>query len=239
MPDVCSGSVVLDDAWLAAAWEAVIGELPAPPASVVEVGCGPLGGLVPVLRSAGYAATGVDPAAPPGSWYCPVEFERYDPPEPVDVIVACTSLHHVCDLGEVADRLAASLAPGGVLMVVEWARDRFDETTARWCFDRLPPPGDDPGWLSTRYEQWRASGQPWEACLRSWAEAEGLHTGREILRELRARFDVGPVTYGPYFFPDLAGVSEADEQAAIDRGQIQANRMQFVGRRRRCHVVTG
>jgi hypothetical protein len=93
---------MLDDAWLAAAWEAVIGELPAPPASVVEVGCGPLGGLVPLLRSAGYAATGVDPAAPPGSWYCPVEYERYDPPEPVDVIVACTSLHHVCDLGEVA-----------------------------------------------------------------------------------------------------------------------------------------
>jgi SAM-dependent methyltransferase len=109
--------------------------------------------------------------------------------EPVDVIVACTSLHHVCDLGEVADRLAASLAPGGVLVVVEWARERFDEATARWCFDRLPPPGDDPGWLSTRYKQWRASGQPWEACLRSWAEAEGLHTGREILRELRARFE--------------------------------------------------
>jgi SAM-dependent methyltransferase len=237
MLDVCSASMMPDDAWLAAAWEVVIGELPAPPAAGVEVGCGPLGGLVPALRSAGYAATCVDPAAPPGSWYCPVEFERYDPPEPVDVIVACTSLHHVCDLGEVAGRLAASLASGGVLVVVEW--DRFDEATARWCFDRLPPPGDDPGWLSTRYEQWRASGQPWEACLRSWAEAEGLHTGREILRELRAWFEIGPVTYGPYFFSDLAGVSEADEQAAIDRGQIQANRMQFVGRRRRCHVVTG
>ena len=102
-----------DDAWLAAAWEVVIGELPAPPAPVVEVGCGPLGGLVPVLRSAGYAATGVDPAAPPGSWYCPVEFERYDLPEPVGIIVACMSLHHVSDLGEVAGRLAVSLAGAG------------------------------------------------------------------------------------------------------------------------------
>ena len=124
-------------------------------------------------------------------------------------------------------------------MVAEWARERFDEAKARWCFDRLPLPGDDPGWLSRRYAQWRASGQPWEACLRSWAEAEGMHTGREILRQLRARFDIGPVTYGPCFFPDLAGVSEADEQAAIHRGQIQANRMQYVGRRRRRHVVTG
>ena len=77
MRGVCSASMMPGDAWLAAVWEAVRGQLPVPPASVVEVGCGPLGGLVPVLRSAGYAATGVDPAAPRGSWYCPVEFERF------------------------------------------------------------------------------------------------------------------------------------------------------------------
>lgn len=232
MRGVCSASMMPGDAWLAAVWEAVRGQLPVPPASVVEVGCGPLGGLVPVLRSAGYAATGVDPAAPRGSWYCPVEFERYDMPEPADAIVACTSLHHVADLSEVTGRLAGALAPGGVLVVVEWARERFDETTARWCFDRLPQPGDDPGWLNQRYTQWRASGQPWDAYLQSWAESEGLHAWREILRELRARFDSGDVAYGPYFFPDLAAVSEADEQAAIDRGHIQANRIQYAGRRR-------
>ena len=152
-----------DDAWLAAAREVVTGELPAPPAPVVEVGCGPLGGLVPVLRSAGYAATGVDPAAPPGSWYCPVEFERYDLPEPAGIIVACMSLHHVSGLGEVAGARRVDGARG-VLVVTERARERSDEATARWCLDRLPPPGDDPGWLSRRYAQWRASGQPWEAC---------------------------------------------------------------------------
>jgi hypothetical protein len=35
-----------------------------------------------------------------------------------------------------------------------------------------------------------------------------------------------------YFFPDLAGVSGGDEQAAIDAGEIQANRIAYVGRRR-------
>jgi len=49
---------------------------------------------------------------------------------------------------------------------------------------------------------------------------------------LDARFDSQLATYGPYFFPDLAGTSEADEQAAIDSGLIQANRIQYVGRRR-------
>jgi 2-polyprenyl-3-methyl-5-hydroxy-6-metoxy-1,4-benzoquinol methylase len=38
--------------------------LPAPPARVLEIGCGPLGGFVPMLRASGYDATGVDPRAP-------------------------------------------------------------------------------------------------------------------------------------------------------------------------------
>ena len=52
------------------------------------------------------------------------------------------------------------------------------------------------------------------------------------MEELDARFDCRAVAYGPYFFADLAGTSDADEQAAIDSGLIQANRMQYVGRRK-------
>lgn len=44
---------------------------------------------------------------------------------------------------------------------------------------------------------------------------------------MQGRFDCEALAYGPYFFPDLAGTSEADEQAAIDAGQIQANRIQY------------
>jgi hypothetical protein len=62
--------------------------------------------------------------------------------------------------------------------------------------------------------------------------AEGLHAGQDILDELANRFDSQPVTYGPYFFPDLANVGEADEQAAIDSALIRANRIQYVGQRR-------
>jgi hypothetical protein len=62
--------------------------------------------------------------------------------------------------------------------------------------------------------------------------AEGLHAGRDILDGLNARFDCQAVAYGPYYFADLAGTSEADEQAAIGSGLIQANRIQYVGRRK-------
>ena len=223
--------MALDDSWLAAVWPFVRGQLPAAPATVVEIGCGPRGGFIPELRSAGYDAIGIDPEAPEGDWYRRVEFERYEA-EPVAVMVACTSLHHVADLAEVLDRVEAALAPRGVLTVVEWARERFDEATARWCQDRLPAPGPDAGWLSERCAEWRKSRLGWEQYLRGWAEAEGLHEGQQILRELDARFDSSSVTYRPYYFPDLSGVSEPAEQAAIDDGLIQPGRIQYTGRRR-------
>ena len=221
-----------DERWLAAVWPFVATWLPAAPAAVVEIGCGPLGGFVPMLRSAGYDAVGVDPEAPQGPWYQRAEFEQCELPGPARVVVACTSLHHVADLGEVLDRAAASLVAGGSLVVVEWARERFDEATARWCFDRLAPSSDDPGWLRQRHDEWRGSGLPWDDYCQAWAQEEGLHAGQNIVEELRARFDTQLLDYGPYFFPDLAGISEDDEQAAIDAGDIQANRIAYVGQRR-------
>ena len=219
------------DRWLDALWPFVCEWLSDAPTRVVEIGCGSLGGFVPRLEQAGYEATGVDPKAPPGPCYRQAEFEESGISGPVDAIVASLSLHHVADLGAVLDLVRATLVPGGVVVVVEWARERFDETTARWCFDRLPAPGDDPGWLHGQRAEWRQSGLLWEDWLRSWAQAEKLHTGQDILNGLDGRFDRETLGYGPYFFADLAATSEADEQAAIDAGLIQANRIQYAGRR--------
>jgi SAM-dependent methyltransferase len=221
-----------DERWLAAVWPFIRRWLPGPPASVTEIGCGSLGGFIPIMRSAGYEATGVDPAAPEGPWYHQVEFEEYEMPEPVQAVVACTSLHHVADVGEVLTLIEAALAARGTLLVVEWAREHFDEPTARWCFQHLPQPSADPGWLQRRCDEWRASGLPWDAYCRTWAEEEGIHAGWEIVSELDARFERQLLARGPYFFPDLADISEDEEQSAIDTGAIQANRISYVCRRR-------
>lgn len=222
-----------EERWLAAVWPSVRGPLPPAPAVVVEIGCGPLGGFVPRLEAAGYEVTGIDPEAPPGSSYRRAEFEHSDLPGRVDAIVACTSLHHVDDLAGVLDLVHAALLPGGTVVVVEWARERFGEATARWCFGRLPEPGPDPGWLHRLHAEWQESGRSWDAFLLSWVQAEGLHAGLDILNGLDARFDCRSLGFGPYFFPDLAGTSEADEQAAIDAGLIEANRIHYVGHRAR------
>jgi hypothetical protein len=50
----------------------------APPARVLDLGCGPLGGFVPFLHSNGCQATGVDPNAPNTPDYHRVEFRRGD-----------------------------------------------------------------------------------------------------------------------------------------------------------------
>jgi SAM-dependent methyltransferase len=222
-----------DDPWLAAVWPFVRDQLPPAPAAVLELGCGTVGGFIPALLDGGYDAVGVDPEAPEGPDYRRIEFEQYEPPQPVECVVASLSLHHVADLDEVLDRLAALLVPGGMLVVVEWAWERFDEPTARWCFARLTPPapGVEPGWLHKHQERWLASGQPWDDHCRTWAEQEGLHPGGEILRGLDAQFTRRFLVEGPYFFADLADTSEAEEQAAIDAGLIRAGGIRYAATR--------
>jgi SAM-dependent methyltransferase len=215
--------------WLDAIWPFVRARLPAPPASVVDIGCGPLGGFVPFLRAGGYEAVGVDPEAPEGAHYHRLEFEQLELPEGVDTAIASTSLHHVTDPAEVIDRVRAMLTGGGTFVVVEWAWEDFDEKTARWCFERLPP-GES--WLHRRRDEWAASGLEWRAYLTDWARREGVHRRATLLPLLDDRFDRRLTAYGPYFFPDLADTTVADEQAAIDAGRIRATRVDWVGTRR-------
>jgi SAM-dependent methyltransferase len=220
-------STAPDRRWLAATWPFVREHLPPAACRVLDIGCGPLGGFVPALRAEGYDAEGVDPEAPDGPHFHRVQFEQYDPAQPAAAIVASNSLHHVSDLEAIAELITRRLDPGGVLVVAEWARERFDEGTARWCFDRLAD--DEPGWLHRRRDEWLDSGQSWDAYLDRHAHAEGMHTGQDVLRALGARFATRLIAECPYFFPDLEGVTAADEQAAIDAGHIQANGIRYVG----------
>src|SRR6266508_1340637 len=216
--------------WLTATWPIVRACLPAAPARVVEVGCGPLGGFVPMLSADGYDAVGIDPRAPDDAHYQRIEFERAELPHQVDAVIASTSLHHVADPAQVIDRITSTLSSGGALVVVEWAWEKFDEQTAAWCFKRLGP-DDEAGWLHRRRDEWLASGDEWTSYLRDWAQRERLHRGDVMLRLLDERLERQLLTRGPYFFPDLVDTTEADEQTAIDTAQMQSTRIDYVGTR--------
>jgi SAM-dependent methyltransferase len=216
---------------LATLWPLVRRRLPAPPARVVEIGCGPLGGFVPMLRADRYDAVGIDPQAPEQPHYQRLEFERAELPSQVDAVVASASLHHVADPTDVIDRITSTLTSGGTVVVLEWAWEKFDEQTAMWCFERLGP-DDRGGWLHRRRDDWLASGLGWPSYLSDWAEHDRLHPGEVLVRLLDERFERRLLTHGPYFFSDLVGTTEADEQAAIDAALIQPTRIDYVGTRR-------
>jgi SAM-dependent methyltransferase len=217
--------------WLAAMYPRVRSWLPPPPAAVLELGCGSVGGFVPALLSDGYQAIGIDPEAPEGASYRRIEFERSDLPEAADAVVASVSLHHVADTGEVLDRIAAALKPDGTLVVIEWDWESFDEASARWGFERLDWDTENKGWLHRGYEHWQASGEPWETYLHGWATGHGLHSAQALVTGLDERFERVRCERGAYLFPELARTSEADELDAIEAGLVQALRVDYVGRR--------
>lgn len=213
--------------WLTALWPNVVRHLPPAPATIVELGCGKLGGFVPRLLEAGYEAVGIDPQAPEGAQFLRTEFERAELPSPLNGVIACTSLHHVSDPGEAVDKIAGALDPGGVVVVVEWDWEAVDEETARWAFERAEPDS----WLSRRHEGWNAASQSWEEYFRSWASEHGIHAVGTLLRELDRRLERVACDRGPFFFADLTNTSEAEEAEAISSGRLRAVRIDYVGRR--------
>jgi SAM-dependent methyltransferase len=224
---VTLGVVNSKELWLATMWPSIRSWLPAPPATVLEIGCGDLGGFVPALLADGYEAVGVDPVAPDGPAYERIEFERADLPASVDAVVASTSLHHVTDPGAVLERVAGMLGGEGRVIVVEWDWERFDEVAARWCLERGV---QQDGWLHRRLDAWAQDGQPWEDCFQGWAVEHGLHGVGRLVAELDQRFTRVDVRRGPYLFTELTDTTEADEQRAIDAGQIRALRIDYLGR---------
>lgn len=214
--------------WLTAMGRHLDRYLPGPPAAVVDLGCGPLGGFVPMLRARGYDAVGIDPQAPDGPEYIQAAFEEVRLPQRPQAVVASTSLHHVHDPGRVVNEIAAQLTPRGLMIVIEWDWEHFDEPTARWCFERLDPAAEE-GWLRRHRDRWLASGQPWDDQFRSWVEEERLHPPRTLIRALDHRFDRRFFGTGPYYFPHLGNMSEADEGAAIEEGTIRPGRIDYVG----------
>ena len=220
-----------DDPWLASTWPFVRAALPAAPCAVLDIGCGRQGGFVPALLDAGYDAVGVDPAAPDGPHYHQVTFEDLDVTRRFEAVVASTSLHHVDNLDRVVERITEVLVPDGIVVVVEWAWERFDEPTARWCFERLAPIGneDRPAWLHRHRDGWMASNESWDTYFADWISEHGLHPAHEIVRALDTRFDRRHLTEGPYFFADLDHTSAEEEQTAIDAGHIRATGLRYVG----------
>jgi ubiquinone/menaquinone biosynthesis C-methylase UbiE len=179
-------------------------------AKVLEVGCGK-GELARRLQREGHLVTAIDPEAPAGPIFRRVTLEELADAGPFDVVVASRSLHHVRDLAAALDKIAGLLEPGGALILNEFAPDRADDATLRWCATHLPP-----GHLH----------------LGSWHEYYGdLHGHAEMSAMLRQRFEELLFRWRPYLGRELGRPElDAEERELIAAGRIRALGYQYVGR---------
>ena len=106
--------------------------LPAPPARVLDVGCGD-GATTRLLTEKGYSTLGLDPEAPDEPGFRRGRLEELDAGEEFDAAVAVRSLHHVHDLARAVDALADALPAGGRLVIFEFAIEAVDGAARRWC----------------------------------------------------------------------------------------------------------
>jgi SAM-dependent methyltransferase len=200
-------------------FEFVAAYLPPAPARVLEVGCG-RGDLARAIARAGHRVVAIDPDAPPGDVFQATTLEAFADPDRFDAVVASLALHHIPDLAAALDKIASLLRPGGRLIVNEHAFDRLDGPTARWYLAARAAAGRDaPGSL--------------DDCLREWrADHAGLHGYAAMREELDRRFTLRFFTWTPYLYGELAdGVSEREERALIEAGEIQAMGFRYVGER--------
>lgn len=221
-------------------WEAdtrrfVLAHLPDRPARVLEIGCGD-GHLAVAMARAGHEVVGVDPVAPEGGIFRRIAFDAFDDADRFDDVVASLVLHHVPDLAGALDKSVRMLRPGGRIIVIEFAWDRIDEATGRWYHQHLPEgePRRSQTFLAACCDRWardrlQGAAEPFRRYCREWAGQKDLHDSETMLRELRARYALSSLEWGPYLAPDLEGVTLADERALIGRGDVQATSFRLVG----------
>ena len=113
--------------------------LPPPPARILEAGCG-RGALAAALAGTGYDVTGVDrnadmAAAARARGVTTIHADVREVAGEYDVVLFTRSLHHADDLDAVLSHAAKLLAPGGQIIIEEFAWDRVDHAAAHFIYD--------------------------------------------------------------------------------------------------------
>lgn len=155
--------------------------LPPTPARILEAGCG-RGALAAALTELGHEVTGVDRnadmvVAAKERGVRVIHADVLEVTGEYDVVLFTRALHHAENLAEVVAHAAALLAPGGQLVIEEFAWERVDQAAAEFVYDTGALLGAA-GVLDTE--------TPSADLLDTWvAQHQRLHRGDAMLAALR------------------------------------------------------
>ncbi len=207
-------------------------KLPAPPARVLEVGCGQ-GELALSLSAGGWWVTAVDPDAPDGGPFVQATVEELDVAEhgPFDAAIAVLSLHHAGELEAVLDKVRSLLKPGGLFVVDEFRKEHLaDRATAAFFYHQqlsLVHAGRE-GLGHGRHSPSESTFESWYA--RTSGRRDAVHGEGEVLVPLEERFATRSLSHGPYLFRHgLDAAVEPLESKLIEEGGIRATGLRWVG----------
>jgi SAM-dependent methyltransferase len=113
--------------------------LPAAPARILEAGCG-RGALAAALADQGYEVTGVDrnaemTAAAKERGVPVIYADVSNLSGEYDVVLFTRSLHHAESLGDLLAHAVTLLAPGGQVIIEEFAWERVNDIAAHFIYD--------------------------------------------------------------------------------------------------------
>jgi SAM-dependent methyltransferase len=195
------------------------------PSRLLEVGCGK-GELAVLLAADRHEVVAIDPEAPDGPLFRRIRLEELDESEPYDVAVASVALHHVDDLGAAAERLAALVRPGGLLVLEEFAKERLEGPTAWWYYHQrraLAAVRRDDHEIPDEFERWQ------EEIRERLAD---VHPVADLFAAVGRRFTERRLEWTPYLYDyRLDDSLEPAERALIDSGEIAATGCRYVGER--------
>ncbi|MDQ3662511.1 MAG: methyltransferase domain-containing protein [Actinomycetota bacterium] len=216
--------------------------MPAPPARVLDVGCGH-GKLLHALGAEGHAVLGIDPDAEAiaqakalGVQALEADFLSFVD-DPFDVIFFGSSLHHIFPLSAALERTQELLAPNGLLIAEEFAIASVDAATASWLYDldsvlqatgllRHAEPARHAGHHAPSHSTGLRGNADMHEPLERW-RIEHLHdppltTGEDMVAGIAGSFEVRLVERVPYLYRSFCERLEASTRGtAVGRRVLE------------------
>ena len=213
--------------------------LPPAPARILEVGCG-RGEVAAALGGLGHEvdAIDVDADAVAAARALGVPARQADffsiRAGAHDVVLLTRSLHHIAPLQRALDHASGLMAPGGSIVIEDFAVEAMDAVTATWFYDLC-------ALLGVAGALWPAQDMAadplaaWVAEHEHHPGEEPLHTGAAMQDALAARFAVVATEPAPYLYRTI--VRRTDDRAltsaflTIEEQRIAAGHLRAIGLR--------